>query len=32
MANHWIVNNDLVTARNLSKATMKDQFMMQQLR
>ena len=32
MANHWIVNNDLVTERNLSKATMKDQFMMEQLR
>lgn len=32
MANHWTVNNDLVTERNLSKATMKDQFMMEQLR
>ena len=32
MANNWIVNNDLVTERNLSKATMKDQSMMQQLR
>jgi len=31
MAGHWVVDDDHVTQENLSKETMKDQSMMEQL-